>query len=176
MPEKCLLEAKILNTRDSWEIYILFFMCTAPPYVTFNIACEFVALYCPNCIVDTYVCVKEKQCIYFIYVYKILSFFIYLFTFQMLTTFPVPFHESFPSFFLSFTSKRMLPHPLTHSHLTLPASPFSGVQSLHRTKYIPYYWGQSRPSSATYVVGATDQIHVCSLVSGLVTESFDGSS
>ena len=47
-----------------------------------------------------------------------------------------PLHNP-PSIPLPFASKRVLPHPPTHSHFTPLASPFSGVLSLHRTKQLP---------------------------------------
>ena len=46
-----------------------------------------------------------------------------------------PLHNP-PSIPLPFASKRVLPHPPTHSHFTPLASPFSGVSSLHRTKHL----------------------------------------
>ena len=57
---------------------------------------------------------------------------------------------------LPFASKRVLPHPPTHSYLTPIGSPFSGTSSLHRTKCLLSHWCQMRQSSATYEVGATD--------------------
>ena len=34
-------------------------------------------------------------------------------------------------------SMRVLPYPLTHSHLTALAFPYTGALSLHRTKGLP---------------------------------------
>ena len=59
----------------------------------------------------------------------------------MISPFPVtPPHNSLissPSPHLLFASMRVLLHPLTHSCLTTPASPYTGSSSLHRTKGIP---------------------------------------
>ena len=38
---------------------------------------------------------------------------------------------------LPFASMRVLLHPLTHTCLTTPASPYMGASSLHRTKGLP---------------------------------------
>lgn len=38
---------------------------------------------------------------------------------------------------LPFASMRVLLHPLTHSRLTAPASPYAGASKRHRTKGLP---------------------------------------
>lgn len=62
------------------------------------------------------------------------------------------------------------------SHLTTPASPFSGAThltspSLYRIRYILSHGGQTKQSSATFLSGAFAPDHVCSLVVDLVSMS-----
>ena len=67
---------------------------------------------------------------------------------------------------LPFTSKRVLPYPPIYSHFTPLVSSFSRASGLHRTKCIP----STEARLSTYVVGCHGPAHVCSLVSGLVSE------
>ena len=55
----------------------------------------------------------------------------------MLFPFLVSFPQTLHPIPLFFASKRVLPHPHTHSCLTLLASPYAGASSLHRTKNLP---------------------------------------
>ena len=71
----------------------------------------------------------------------------------MLSPFPVsPMQNLYPLPF-PHASKRVLPHPLTHSYLTALAFINAEASGLHRTKGIPYHWCQIRPSFATYSAG-----------------------
>ena len=77
----------------------------------------------------------------------------YLFTFQLLSPFPVsPPETSYP--FPPPASMKACPHPLTHSCLPTLAFPYTGASSLHRTKGLFSHWFPTRPSSAPYTAGA----------------------
>jgi hypothetical protein len=73
-----------------------------------------------------------------------------LFTFQMLSPFPVSPHSPPISFSLPSASVRVLSHLPTHSWLSTLAFPYLGSSSLHRTKGLPFQWCQIRQFSATY--------------------------
>ena len=51
-------------------------------------------------------------------------------------------------------SMRVLKHPYTHSHFPSLAFPYTGAWRLPRTKDLSSHWCPTRPSSATYMVGA----------------------
>ena len=74
----------------------------------------------------------------------------------MLSSFQVFLPQTPTPCSLPFASKRVFPHPPTHSQFTHPASPFEGATSLHMTNHLPSHWCQRRQSSATYIVGAMD--------------------
>ena len=57
----------------------------------------------------------------------------------MLSPFPFsPLQTPIPSH-LPFASKRMLPHPPTHFHLTPLMYPYAVASSLHRAKSLSFY-------------------------------------
>lgn len=49
-------------------------------------------------------------------------------------------------------------YPPMHSYFTPLASLFSGASSFCRIKHILSYWGQTRQSSVTYIMGVMDQL------------------
>jgi hypothetical protein len=57
---------------------------------------------------------------------------------------------------LSFASKMVLPHSLTHPCLTPLPPPFSEASSLLRTKHLPSYWCGMRQSYGSYVAVLMD--------------------
>ena len=57
---------------------------------------------------------------------------------------------------LLFASKRVFPHPSTHSYLTRLAVPFAGETSLYMIKCLPSHQCKIRPSSAKYIMGTID--------------------
>jgi hypothetical protein len=79
-----------------------------------------------------------------------------LFTFQMLSPFPVsPIRETHYPILLPPASMRVYLHLPTHSHLPTLDSPTLGhLSSLHRTKDLSSHWCMTRPSSATCAAGA----------------------
>jgi hypothetical protein len=78
---------------------------------------------------------------------------LYLFTFQMLSPFPVSPPEPLPPIPPpSLASMRVLLH--THSRLPALAFLYTGASSLHRAKGLSSSGCLTRPSCATYVAGA----------------------
>jgi hypothetical protein len=53
-------------------------------------------------------------------------------------------------------SMRVLPYPLSHSHLTTLAFPYTQALSLYRIKGFPSHWHQIKPFFATHASGAMD--------------------
>ena len=72
----------------------------------------------------------------------------YLFTFQMLSPFPVSPPETPSPRPHSPAPMRVLPYPQTHSSLTALASPYTGASSLHKTKEHSSHWCPTRLSFA----------------------------
>jgi hypothetical protein len=76
-------------------------------------------------------------CIFYLFLF--FNWLFYLFISQMLSCFPVsPMQNLYPLPF-PHASKRVLPHPLTHSYLTALAFINAEASGLHRTKGIPYH-------------------------------------
>jgi hypothetical protein len=65
-------------------------------------------------------------------------FLVILFTFQMLSPFPVFLLQNPHPIPLPHASMRVFPHPPTHSPLIASAFPYAGTLNLHRTKGLPF--------------------------------------
>jgi hypothetical protein len=101
---------------------------------------------------------------FFFFFYLIFS----LFTFQMLSLFPVsPLEHPYP-IHPSPTSMRVLPHSSTHPLL---AFPYTGASRFHRTKDLSSHCCLTRPSSVTYTAGDMDPSMCTHFVSGLILGS-----
>jgi hypothetical protein len=76
-----------------------------------------------------------------------------LFTFQMLSTFPVSYTLETPYPIPSHSvSMRVFPYLPIHSCLPVLAFPYTGSFSLHRTKGFSAHWWPTRLSCATFVL------------------------
>jgi hypothetical protein len=77
-----------------------------------------------------------------------------LFTFQMLSPFPVSLPPGNTLSRPPHASMRLFLHPPVHSHLPALDSPILGhLSSFHRTKDFSFHWCMTRSSSATYAAG-----------------------
>ena len=83
------------------------------------------------------------MCVFFVcLIFKLIIPFIYISTDIPLPGYPStnpPIPHPPPSH-LFFSSMRVLLHPLTFSHTTVPASPYAGASILHRTKGLTSHW------------------------------------
>ena len=107
---------------------------------------------------------------FFSFIYFCSYWVFYLFTIQMLSSFPFsPPEIPYPILYFP-ASMKVLPQPSTHSCLNILAFTYIGALSLHRTKGLSSHWCPTMPSSATYAAGAKGP-SMCTLVGSLVPGS-----